>query len=243
MSIKAVAWALEQSLEGDAVAKLVLVAICDRYNDEYGKAWPNIAWISRAADCSARTVIRKIKKLEGLELVSVSRRKNRVNEYEIAFEKAVGDSLSRDTAMSPYSDTHMSPELYKQKPINKRAKIKISDWTPSEDDKKYAAIMGHDPADILEDIRDWDEQNGHTAAYVEPSAFWRRWVKGTKPRSKTRPASIPIDKPDKHEANATYYLTPGKDGVRPFDKLSPSLQQDMRHHNPALDLALKKIAH
>ena len=96
MSIKAVAWAFEQSLDGDAVAKLVLLAICDRYNDEYGKAWPNIEWISRAADCSARTVIRKIKKLEGIGLVSVSRRKNRVNEYEIAFEKAVGDSLSRE---------------------------------------------------------------------------------------------------------------------------------------------------
>ena len=53
MSIKAVAWAFEQSLDGDAVAKLVLLAICDRYNDEYGKAWPNIEWISRAADCSA----------------------------------------------------------------------------------------------------------------------------------------------------------------------------------------------
>ena len=71
MSIKAVAWAFEQSLDGDAVAKLVLLAICDRYNDEYNKAWPNIEWISRAADCSARTVIRKIKKLETSGYLSV----------------------------------------------------------------------------------------------------------------------------------------------------------------------------
>ncbi len=242
MSIKAVAWALEQSLDGDAVAKLVLVAICDRYNDEYGKAWPNIEWISRAADCSARTVIRKIKKLEGIGLVSVSRRKNRVNEYEIAFEKVVGDSLSRDTAMSPYSDTHMSPELYKQKPINKRAKIKISDWMPSEADEAYARSLGHDPASILEGIRLWDEANGNVAAKVSPSAFYKSWCRREKP---PRRATIPIavNKPDKHEANATYYLTPGKDGMRPFDKLSLSLQQDMRHHNPALDRALKKIAH
>ena len=242
MSIKAVAWAFEQSLDGDAVAKLVLLAICDRYNDEYGKAWPNIEWISRAADCSARTVIRKIKKLEGIGLVSVSRRKNRVNEYEIAFEKVVGDSLSRDTAVSPYSDTHMSPELYKQKPINKRAKIKISDWTPSEADEAYARSLGHDPASILEGIRPWDEANGNVAAYVSPSAFYKQWCRREKP-PRAASVSIPVHKPDKHEANATYYLTPGKDGVRPFDKLSASLQQDMRHHNPALDRALKKIAH
>lgn len=242
MSIKAVAWAFEQSLNGDAVAKLVLLAICDRYNDEYNKAWPNIEWISRAADCSARTVIRKIKKLETSGYLSVSRRANRVNEYEIKFERSVSDNLSRDTAMSPYSDTHMSPERYKQEPIKKRTKIKIKDWNPSEDDKKYARIMGHDPADILEDIRDWDEQNGHTAAYVEPSAFWRRWVKGTKPRRKTSTSvAMPAHKADKHENQAAYMLTPGKDGVRPFDKISGTLQADMRNHNPVLDRLLRNV--
>jgi len=132
----------------------------------------------------------------------------------------------------------MSPELYKQKPINKRAKIKISDWTPSEADEAYARSLGHDPASILEGIRLWDEANGNIAAKVSPSAFYKQWCRREKP---PRAASIPIaaDKPDRHQANASYWLTPGKDGVRPFDKLTPSMQQDRRNHNPALDRALR----
>jgi hypothetical protein len=240
MSIKAVAWAFEQSLNGDAVAKLVLLAICDRYNDEHNKAWPNIEWISRAADCSARTVIRKIKKLETSGYLSVSRRANRVNEYEIKFERSVSDNLSRDTAVSPYSDTHMSPELYKQEPIKKRAKTKICDWSPSEADEAYARSMGHDPAAILEGIRLWDEQNGNVAAYHSPSAFYKRWCRQEKPPRATSVA-MPAHKADKHENQAAYMLKPGKDGVRPFDKMTPTLQADMRNHNPVLDRLLRHV--
>lgn len=60
MSIKAVSWALEQKLD-DPIAKLVLIAIADRYNDEYGYAWPSVSWLARCADCTSRTVQNKVK--------------------------------------------------------------------------------------------------------------------------------------------------------------------------------------
>ena len=61
MSIKAVSWALEQYVS-DPVAKLVLIGIADRYNDERGYAWPSVAWLATAASVTDRTVQRKIKR-------------------------------------------------------------------------------------------------------------------------------------------------------------------------------------
>ena len=70
MSIKAVTWAFEQKLN-DSVAKLVLIGIADRYNTEFGYAYPAIKWLAQVADCSERTVQRKIQFLQEIGMVSV----------------------------------------------------------------------------------------------------------------------------------------------------------------------------
>ena len=175
MSIKAVSWALEQSL-GDSTAKLVLIGICDRYNDEYNVAWPSIKWLAIAADCSERTVKRKIQTLTEMGLISVDRSPNRTNRYHIEpLRTNPSDNLSpSDTAMSPPSDTHMSPELYRT--INKiKGKTKVVEWEPNEADRQFAQSKGLDAAEVLEAIRLWDKQNGNKAAYVDLTAFWQNW--------------------------------------------------------------------
>jgi len=68
MSIKAVTWAFEQKLD-DPIAKLVLIAICDRFNPDVGYAWPSVQWLADVADCSHRTAQNKIKLLEELGFV------------------------------------------------------------------------------------------------------------------------------------------------------------------------------
>jgi len=70
MSIKAVTWAFEQRLD-DSVAKLVLIGIADRYNPEFGYAYPAVKWLAQVADCSERTVQRKIQFLQDIGMVTV----------------------------------------------------------------------------------------------------------------------------------------------------------------------------
>lgn len=66
MSIKAFKWAKEQVLPG--VPKSVLMCICDRYNDDYGYAWPSIRRIATDTGWSVRTVAKALNYLkeEGL---------------------------------------------------------------------------------------------------------------------------------------------------------------------------------
>lgn len=68
MSIKAVSWAFEQKLN-DSIAKLVLIGIADRYNPECGYAYPAVKWLAQVADCSPRTVQKKVAFLEENGLV------------------------------------------------------------------------------------------------------------------------------------------------------------------------------
>lgn len=178
MSIKAVSWALEQSL-GDSTAKLVLIGICDRYNDEYKVAWPSMKWLAIAADCSERTVIRKVQKLEEMGLLSIEKRPNNTNRYQlIPMETNHSDKLSpSDTAMSPPSDTAMTPEQYRTIHNKNSAKQKLVGWSPTDKDRIFAKERGLDPDAVLESIRLWNQQNGDKAAYADCGAFWMNWCR------------------------------------------------------------------
>lgn len=59
MSIQAVAWALEQTID-DPAAKLVLIALCNAYNGKNGRCDPSRARLAHEASCSIRTVDRKL---------------------------------------------------------------------------------------------------------------------------------------------------------------------------------------
>jgi hypothetical protein len=63
MSLKAMNWCRElKGLSG--VDKAVLMYICDRYNENFGYAWPSISRISRDTGWSTATIDRSLRRLE-----------------------------------------------------------------------------------------------------------------------------------------------------------------------------------
>jgi hypothetical protein len=236
LSVKALSWAFDMPLD-DPLAKLVLLAIANNHNEAHDIAWPSVAHLCRVTGANERTVQRKLAGLEDAGLIRRKYRTGRSTQYHLCF--GTPGTVSPPAHSHPTPGTQ-SPITYKE-PLKKkkREKIKIKDWVPSADDEAFARSKGHDPATILESIRLWDEARGNIAAYVNPSAFYRQWVNREKP-PRGKVIDMPTHKASKHEDAARYLLTPGKDGVRPFDKLPPSRQKERRHHNPVLDRALKK---
>jgi len=80
MSIEAVTWAFRQRID-DPTAKLVLLGIADKYNEDRGYAWPSIARLAEMADCTERTVTRKIAYLAEIGLVEIMRNPPASNHY------------------------------------------------------------------------------------------------------------------------------------------------------------------
>jgi DNA-binding transcriptional regulator YhcF (GntR family) len=62
MSVNAVAFALDCRI-GDPLAKVILLSIADRADSETGYAWPSMESIAENAECSTRTVLRKLRRL------------------------------------------------------------------------------------------------------------------------------------------------------------------------------------
>lgn len=72
MSIKAMNWCRDlRGLSG--TNKSVLMYICDRYNEEYGYAWPSIARIAQDTGWAVRTVTRSISWLESRNYICCHR--------------------------------------------------------------------------------------------------------------------------------------------------------------------------
>ena len=192
MSIKAVSWALEQKLS-DPVGKLILIAIADRYNDEYGYAWPSVTWLSIVGDCSERTVRRKLRQFEEADIIATTKRHNETSCYYLPqlyknwgdTAMSGGDTVSGgDTAMSgqtPSGGTQLCPvnNTLLNNTYKKAASkiVKLTDWQPDEDDKKYAGELNIDWQEVLTDIRLWDEKNGNKAKYASCRAFWQTWCR------------------------------------------------------------------
>lgn len=82
MSIKAISWAFKQRLD-DPTAKLVLIGIADKYNEDRGYAWPSVDSLAEMADCTRRTVSRKIAYLTELKLIATIRHPSQTNRYFI----------------------------------------------------------------------------------------------------------------------------------------------------------------
>ena len=82
MSMKAFSWAMSQQV-GDPTTKLVLLIICDHFNDSRGFAYPSQERLAEFAECSVRTVRRHIKSLLDREFIEVVATPNVANKYSI----------------------------------------------------------------------------------------------------------------------------------------------------------------
>lgn len=90
MSIKAIEWAFRQKLS-DPTAKLVLIGIADKYNEDRGYAWPSIERLADMADCTQRTVSRKIAFLEEIKLIQTMRHPTQTNRYFLPYMTSCRD--------------------------------------------------------------------------------------------------------------------------------------------------------
>lgn len=82
MSMKAFSWAMSQQV-GDPTTKLVLLIICDHFNDSRGFAYPSQERLAVFAECSERTVRRHIKSLLDMGFIEVVATPNMANKYTI----------------------------------------------------------------------------------------------------------------------------------------------------------------
>lgn len=82
MTIEAYAWGIKQKV-GDPTRKLILLIICDHYNNDFGYAFPSQDRIAEFAECSVRTVQRHIKILLDSGLIGVIAKPNFANRYTI----------------------------------------------------------------------------------------------------------------------------------------------------------------
>ena len=201
MSVKAIGWAFEQKLD-DPLAKLVLLALADHYNESTGDAWPSIDRLVTVTEGSRSTVIRKLKKLEQVGFISREKRYNKTDVYRIHFTNVTetpqinsnGVTLTPQTESTGVTETplgvsqrHTNTYLtVNNNNISKKTtKQKVSDWMPTDADKMYAKELGLDADEVLTDIRLWDDKNGNKASYSNVTAFWQSWCRRD---AKGRPA-------------------------------------------------------
>ena len=210
MSVKAIGWAFEQKVD-DPLAKLVLLALADHYNESTGDAWPSIDRLVSVTEGSRSTVIRKLKKLEQVGFISREKRYNKTDVYRINFTGVTEtpQTVSTGVTLTPQEQSTgvtETPLEVSQRHTNtyrtvnnnniskKSSKQKVSDWTPTQDDLAYATDLGLDANEVLTDIRLWDEKNGNRASYNSVTAFWQGWCRK---ESKRRPArSVAQQKPN-----------------------------------------------
>lgn len=93
MSIEALGWGMKQKV-GEPTAKLILIILCDLYNDKYGCAFPSQEYISETANCSVRTIQRHMDVLVEGGFIEILKRPNHVNKYLITGMKNGSDRLS-----------------------------------------------------------------------------------------------------------------------------------------------------
>lgn len=74
MSWGALAWAAKTRVER-ASEKLILIALCDRHNDETGFAYPSINWLCEFSSLNRKTVISALDRLEACGLIEDSGRR------------------------------------------------------------------------------------------------------------------------------------------------------------------------
>lgn len=175
MSIKMMTKAMDADIK-DALGKLVLLVLADHYNDSEGCAWPSINRICEITHCHRATIMRKLKALEEGGFISREKRYNATDVYRM-FDSGSHSATSQSATFEvAQSDTILEePLTIKKKEVRKR--IKISEWTPNDTDRKFATDKGFDPDLIMQMIRDWDANQPKPKTVLQPDAFWRNWIR------------------------------------------------------------------
>lgn len=89
MSFKHMAWAF-QSLIGDPMAKLLLIALADRADKETNQCWPSLARLSQDTELSSATIKRKLNYLEERGFITRTQRDQTSTLYTLALSEPEG---------------------------------------------------------------------------------------------------------------------------------------------------------
>lgn len=198
-----------------AAAKLVLIALADRANDD-GVCWPSIGKVAAAVNMSAAAVHRHLRTLE-IDGWSMRRPRfdptGRQTSNEFILAGLMGEGVTSDTPpchegggchpvtggrVSPADTLNMNPQKEPptntpyspphEKPKRKAPSLMSEDWRPSPEAEAFAKSIGIDPTASAAEFRDFWIGIGKTRA--DWNATYRNRcrdlaAKGWKPPPKT----------------------------------------------------------
>ena len=206
MSIKALNYALDIKI-GDPIAKLIFINLANHFNDATEYSYPSQELLAERAECSIRTVQRKIEMLIDLGLVKKIIRPNKTSLYgfpglngydtsdvsDCHIQKMVTTNsvlVTTDGVVRTINNNHYNNKKKKNK------EILLVDFVVTDNIKKYATDLGLDADDVIEDIRLWNEQNGNKAKYANPNAFYMNWFRKEAKRKPKTVVKVQSDQKD-----------------------------------------------
>ena len=208
MSIKALNYALDIEV-GDPIAKLIFINLANHFNDATEYSYPSQELLATRAECSIRTVQRKIDILIDKGLVKKIFRPNKTSLYafpglngydtsdvsDCRIQKMVTTNqglVTTDGVVRTINNNH----IYN----NNKKKIKkdklLIDLVLSEKLINYAKELNLDAEEIFEDIKLWNEQNGNKAKYANLDAFFMNWCRKEARRKPKQVVKVQSDQKD-----------------------------------------------
>jgi len=208
LSIKALNYALDIKI-GDPIAKLIFINLANHFNDATEYSYPSQELLAERAECSIRTVQRKIEMLIDLGLIKKIFRPNKTSLYgfpglngydtsdvsDCHIQKMVTTNsglVTTDGVVRTINNNHYNNNKKKKK--NKE--VLLVDFVVNDNLKKYATDLGLDADDVIEDIRLWNEQNGNKAKYANPNAFYMNWFRKEAKRKPKTVVKVQSDQKD-----------------------------------------------
>lgn len=209
MSIKALNYALDIKV-GDPTAKLIFINLANHFNDATQYSFPSQELLAERAECSIRTVQRKIEMLIELGLIKKKFRPNKSSLYDFPalngydnldvsdchIQKMVTTNshlVTTDGVVRTINNNHYN--------YNNKKKIKkenlLTDLVLSDELKKYATDLNLDAEEIFEDIKLWNEQNGNKKKYANLNAFYMNWCRKESRRKPKTVSKVESDQKDK----------------------------------------------
>ena len=121
MSIYCVGLCLQTITSLTLTQKFVLLALCEKADNDGTNAWPSVATLARYAECSERTVQRCLGELKAKEWIAVTRRATAVKPavYSInigRFTEGCHPVTPKATPVTPRGDRAMSPDPSSTRP-------------------------------------------------------------------------------------------------------------------------------
>ena len=112
MSWGALAWASKTRVER-ASEKLILIALCDRHNDETGFAYPSINWLCEFSSLNRKTAISALDRLEACGLIADSGKRvgstKQVKVYTVNVGKEYQNRNSSENGREEYRKRDTEP--------------------------------------------------------------------------------------------------------------------------------------